>query len=305
VVICTKDRPVALRRCLLALLENQWLPSEVVVVDQGQFTTDPPVQAAFAEREIVLRHEAMQTSGVSRGRNLGITLSTADFIAFTDDDCVPDTGWLGALFKACTTGVDGASGRILPLPASDPDLVAVSSRTSPIARLYQGVSPHAPWDVGSGGNLLLRRAALKHVGGFDERLGPGAPGRAAEDIDLLYRLLIAGFTIAYEPGAVVYHEMKTRQARLRSRFPYGYGMGAFLATHISKDDGYARMLFRRYLRFHAGSFLGGLRHLDRWQMKETAWTCIGALWGAVSWRHAINTRTLSKEYPTSHKGNRE
>ena len=81
-------------------------------------------------------------------------------------------------------------------------------------RVFRPDGGEAPWEVGTGGNLLLRRAIFDRVGGFDEEFGPGARFRAAEDVELLERLLHAGATLAYTPRAVVHHEMKTRSDRL-------------------------------------------------------------------------------------------
>jgi GT2 family glycosyltransferase len=149
-------------------------------------------------------------------------------------------------------------------------------------RHYHGVAPHAPWDVGTGGNFLLRRDVFEQLRGFDERLGPGAPGRAAEDIDLLYRVLRSGWTIAYTPAAVVYHQMKTQRARLRGRFPYAYGMGVFLAKQYRHGDARASALFRQYLAIQSLNLLDGLKHRDRWQIAEAIASIGGGLWGCAS-----------------------
>ena len=78
-----------------------------------------------------------------------------------------------------------------------------------------------PWDVGSGNNFALRRSAWTAIGGCDERLGPGSPGRGAVDLDLFHRILTAGGSLLYDPSCVVHHERDTPQARLARRGPYG------------------------------------------------------------------------------------
>jgi GT2 family glycosyltransferase len=282
VVICTKDRTEALQRCLTAVLRGSLRPAEVIVIDQGSGSVDQALRQAFAERQIAFQHIRMSGSGVSRGRNLGASLSTAGLIGFTDDDCVPEQSWLADLHAACSAGIAGASGRVLPLVDARPNMVAVSSRRSTVMRHYHGVGPHAPWDVGTGGNLLLRRDVFEQLRGFDECLGPGALGRAAEDIDLLYRVLRSGWAIAYTPAAVVYHEMKTRRARLRGRFPYAYGMGVFLATHIHRGDARGWALLQQYMAIQAFNLLGGLKRRDRWQVAEAIASIGGGLSGCVA-----------------------
>jgi GT2 family glycosyltransferase len=265
VVVCTMDRPDALARCLRGLRECTPPPAQVVVVDQGARPAAPE------EVEYV----RMTERGVSRGRNRGARAAGHELLAFTDDDCVPAPDWVGALLRGFEEGVDGVTGRVLPLPGEG---VAVSSRTSTERRTFSGPG-QTPWDIGTGGNLALRRSAFEAVGGFDEALGPGTPARAAEDVDLLYRLADAGFTILYEPAAVMYHELKSRRARIGGRYGYGYGLGAFLARHAASGDAHARTLRRRYAAALARRAASGLRHADGWPAVEGALTLAGILAG--------------------------
>ena len=100
----------------------------------------------------------------------------------------------------------------------------VSSRTSEIPREFAGRVP--PWDLGSGNNFAVRRSWFERVGGCDERLGPGSPGRGGVDMDLFYRLLRAGARGRYEPELLVHHEQKPREGRRSRRGAYGFGMAA-------------------------------------------------------------------------------
>jgi GT2 family glycosyltransferase len=266
VVVCTMDRPEALARCLDALRACTPPPAQIVVVDQGSHPAAPQG----------VEHVRMTERGVSRGRNQGARAAAHELLAFTDDDCVPAPDWIDALERGFEEGVDGVTGRVLPLPG---DGVAVSSRTSTARRTFGGRG-ETPWDIGTGGNLSLRRSAFEAVGGFDEALGPGTPARAAEDVDLLYRLANAGFTLLYEPGAVVYHELKSRQARVGGRYGYGYGLGTFLARHAARGDEHASTLRRRYAAALARRAASGLRHGDGWPALEGALTLAGIVAGS-------------------------
>jgi GT2 family glycosyltransferase len=129
----------------------------------------------------------------------------------------------------------------------------VSSRTSPHERRFRAGNGElergawAPWDVGTGANLLASRSVLLSIGGFDTSLGPGTPAAAAEDIDLLFRLARIG-TLIYEPAAAVYHPATTRRRRLGSRLRYGRGMGSMLAGRMRAGDPAARALSSLYFR---------------------------------------------------------
>lgn len=291
VVISTRNRPDALCRCLLALLEGDHTPAEVVVVDQGAPSVSSDVKTAFEDRDVPLRHVVTSDVGVSVGRNTGIGSSSGELIAFTDDDCVPHVRWLGALTRACRPGMDGVTGRVLPLASDRPDVVATSSRTSEVGRHFQGARRHLPWEVGTGGNMMFRRGVVEQVGGFDPTLGPGAAGKAAEDIDFLYRVLDAGFSIVYEPEAIVYHEMKPKRGRFRSRVQYGYGMGAFAIGHARKRDLYVFRVLWSYLRLRLIDLLFALRHARRRQIVESTVTIGSVFWGlGRHWFLTRNTR---------------
>jgi len=84
----------------------------------------------------------------------------------------------------------------------------------------------------NGANFFLRCELFRRLGGFDERLGPGASG-TSEDVELARRLMRSGATIGYAPGAVVYHRVE------RSRLTEEY----FKAIHLRQ--GKSRFLLRR------------------------------------------------------------
>ena len=85
----------------------------------------------------------------------------------------------------------------------------------------------------------MRRDWFDRIGGSDDRLGPGTPGRGGLDMDLFYRALRAGGAALYEPTAVVRHERATPDGRLARRRPYGFGMGVACAIRLRTRDPYA------------------------------------------------------------------
>ena len=238
------DRPDGLLRCLHGVLAGPVLPAEIVVVDQSR---DDAVATALSSLRapVPLHYFRMPREGLSASRNAAWRRAAQPAIAFTDDDCVPDPHWIGVADGVLGRDPDVAavSGRVLPLGEERPGTYVVSPRTGTEAVEFTGRA--VPWRVGTGGNFVARRPWLERVGGFDPRLGAGSPGRAAEDADLIYRLLAKGGRIRYEPRAVVYHERQTAAQRLSSRRGYGHGIGAFCAMYLRRGD------------FHAGRMLGG------------------------------------------------
>jgi GT2 family glycosyltransferase len=127
-----------------------------------------------------------------------------------------------------------------------------------------------PWAVGTGGNFAARTDIVRKLGGYDCRLGPGSRSGAAEDIDLIYRMLRSGAKIRYCPEAVVRHERVSAAVRRLSRSTYGRGMGAFIAIRGREGDlGVALLLCRWVLQRLARLGRAGWR-LDRLGVSEEA-----------------------------------
>jgi GT2 family glycosyltransferase len=258
VAIPTLDRPEALSRCLEGLYAGSVLPAEVLIIDQGQNLTAEPVIKHFQSQSTPIIHCRQPRKGLSAARNLASAHASCPIIAFTDDDCVPDSDWLSCIDRTITAypTIDGVTGSILPLGPESPEQFAVSVRNRNKGAEFRGRA--LPWKVGSGGNFAVKRDWLNRIGGYDERLGAGSPGQAAEDMDVFYRLLQSGAVFRYEPKAVIYHERQDRARLLRSFWSYSYGLGAFCAKHLRRGDlyaGYILGVWAFWLSWRTSSFL--------------------------------------------------
>jgi GT2 family glycosyltransferase len=247
VVICTRDRPDALARCLAALRAGDALPAEVVVVDQGRGGSARPAAEALRAEGWRVAYLAQEPRGLAAAQNAGVEAASSAYVAVTDDDCVPDPAWLAVLARAFAAepGVDVLAGRVLPAEPSGDKRLPVSTRASTARREFRG--RQVPWHVGSGNNFALEREWYLRVGGCDERLGPGAPGQGGVDMDLFYRLLRAGARVRYEPDALVLHERQTAADRRSRRPMYGHGMGAACGIWLRGGDAYALPVLARWL----------------------------------------------------------
>lgn len=247
--IATVDRPEGLARCLDALLAGSVLPAEVIVVDQSADDATERIVLTWPRSRVSIVYVRQPRSGLSASRNGALVRVSYPLVAVIDDDCVPDPEWIAAIVSAMSskTAPDALTGRILPFGPELPDTYVVSARVSLLRRDFSGKT--APWLVGSGGNFAVKRRWLECVGAWDERLGAGSPGKAAEDMDLFYRLLRAGARIRYEPNALVYHERATRARRLATRLSYGFGIGAFCSLWLRRGDPYVLFVLGWWLRW--------------------------------------------------------
>jgi len=297
VVIPTVDRPDALARCIDALLAGTHAASEIIVVDQGGDPRTLGVVEARMHRRDQLVHIGLAQKGASVARNAGVMHSVSPIIAFTDDDCVPDTRWLAEVVAALERPVRPAAvtGRVLPLGPLVAGLHPVASRTSLRPRDHRRTV--TPWNVGTGGNLSVRREWLDRVAGWDERLGPGTSGRAAEDIDIIERLLRAGATIRYTPAALVFHERQPTSRRRESRGRYGFGIGVATALWLRDGDVAAIPIFARWIASRA-RLLGGAVIRAQWsRARDEGRMLVGAFAGAMDGLLRASSRHPAAPWP--------
>ena len=210
VVIPVRDRSAQLARCLHAL---EGVP--VLVVDDG--SADPAaVTAACAASGAQLVRRPV-SGGRAAARNAALARIETGLIAFLDSDCVPEPGWLESLYSLFTDPALGAAApRIRPLRlAGDGPVARYAAARSPLDMepLPARVRPGGRVGYLPTAALLIRRETL---GAFDVAL------RFGEDVDLIWRILDAGWTVRYEPAAVVHHAEPSRWSELaRRRFDSG------------------------------------------------------------------------------------
>jgi glycosyltransferase involved in cell wall biosynthesis len=177
VVVPTLGRPsLTVLLDALASGEPAPLPVEVLVVDdradRGEPLTAPGAKVLTG-----------RTAGPAAARNVGWRAADSDWVAFLDDDVVPDPDWLVRLaadLAAAGPDVGGVQGRIrVPLPAG--------RRPTDWERVTAGLAD-GEWITA---DMAYRTAALEDAGGFDERL----PRAFREDAELAHRVRAAGWRL--------------------------------------------------------------------------------------------------------------
>jgi GT2 family glycosyltransferase len=278
VAISTRDRPKALERCLRSLAAGRVTPADVVVADQSDGPQTRELLAQAPDGLGAVRYVQARPGGLGAAQNDAIRATTAPLVAVLDDDCVADERWLDSIASAfADEELAFVSGPVLPLGPDAPGMHPVASRTSRERRELDART--LPWDAGSGNNFALRKAWFERVGGCDERLGPGAPGRGGLDMDLFRRLLRSGARGRYEPDAVVLHERATTAGRLARRFPYGYGMGACCVLWVRQGDRFGLPVLGHWLAMRSNRLARSLAR-GRWlAVREEALVLAGTVAG--------------------------
>jgi GT2 family glycosyltransferase len=258
VVIPTRNRPGLLRAAIGSVLRGTRRPDEIIVVDQSD-ASDSTLPELSDDPACPIRYFWTPKPGVSRARNFGATAARYQTIAFIDDDVEVATTWLECLLQEAQPRGPMAivTGRVLAAGESDVSTFTPSTIADGECRLYEG---RINGDVLFTNNAAMPRRVLFQVGAFDERLGMGSRFPNAEDNDLGFRLLEAGFKIVYAPEVVVFHQARQESEYLTLRWRYGKGQGGFYAKHMSLRDRY--MLRRLVDRIHgqAGDALRRARH---------------------------------------------
>jgi glycosyltransferase involved in cell wall biosynthesis len=243
VVVPTYNRAALLLRCLDALAHQSCPPSdfEVIVVDDGSTdgTADAVRGKTFPFRcEMVLQEHG----GAARARNAGAARATADILAFTEDDVVPDGEWLSnALAALAAPGVDVVEGS------------TVYEDTGEEVRRFEGT--RMPSFIPC--NLVLRRDLFVRVGGYDAAfidLRRGLYFR--EDSEFGFRLLEGGARVVVDPGVRVAHPRQFASVSACFRHARRYVFDALLYKKHPQ-------LFRRYIEVKriAGMTVRRVQHL--------------------------------------------
>jgi glycosyltransferase involved in cell wall biosynthesis len=214
VVICTRDRPEELDRCLDALARLEGPAFQVLVVDNAP--------QDHATRHLATRrgvdYLCVPEPGVSRARRQGALACTTDVVAFVDDDAEVEPGWLSALLREFRDPrVAACGGRIAWFDPegeeeADPSHQPTEQRRvvdPSVKRWYEKVNFGG---LGSGANMAFRRSALGDAAVFHPRLGLGTPIPGGADTYAFFAVVRAGHRAVYTPCAVVRHPLPARGA---------------------------------------------------------------------------------------------
>ena len=248
VVVPTYNRPRQIAACLRFLGTLTPPPGgfEIIVVNDGGRA--PPPEAVERARQggpVQVTVLTQENQGPATARNSGAERAQGEWLAFTDDDCLPDAGWL-LQFDRVTSG--------------SPDTLLGGRTTNAIeGNIYSAASQlltdftAAYFDGGAAGrfynsnNMAVPRDAFLKAGGFDVRLP-----RAGEDREFSDRWSARGQPTRTVEFAVVHHAHDlTLLGFLRQHFTYGRAASEY--RRIRADAG-------RPVRVELSFYLRSLRY---------------------------------------------
>ncbi len=248
VIVSTHDRPACFATCLRSLLALHYPRYEIIVVDNAPTSsaTADLVQPLYAH-EPAVRYICEQRKGLALARNCGIKAARGAILVFTDDDVIVDPYWLVELVRpfSLSERVACVSGLVMPLRLDTEAQFwfevyggfsrGFSQRFYDMAEHRQSspVYPYCAGSFGTGASMAFRASFLQRTGGFDPALGAGRPTQGGEDIAMFFQVIKQGYTLVYEPRALLYHLHRQEYAALLKQLRgNGIGLTAYLTKNI-------------------------------------------------------------------------
>jgi glycosyltransferase involved in cell wall biosynthesis len=276
VIVAVYNAESTIEACIRSLLEMRRgsYALELIIVDNGSTDRTRTIVAGFGDR---LRLLTEPKRGPAAARNRGIREATAEWIAFTDADCVVEPDWLFELVPPLAEpGVGISGGKIMSIEPCNrierfgerihDHRVAIESQNPPYAITM---------------NWASRREVLLRAGLFDENLMRGS------DTDLAFRIHALGYELVYRGNAAIHHHNeRTFRGLFHEGFMHGFGAERIRAKalHAPAVQPHRFATERRVLR-NMGGFVTG-RRLGHFDSLCAVVFDAGKLAGEMKERHA-------------------
>ncbi len=273
-----------LGRCL-DHLSRQTVPATVLVLDNA--SSDRSEVSAEA-RGLAVRLVRMPSNlGFAAANNIGIRDSSTEFVALLNPDAFPEPDWLASLIGEADRFPGAAAfGSRQLRDQLDGILDGIGDTyhwTGAARREAHGVRQQARHLLGKeifspcAAAALYRREAVLAAGGFDE-----AYFCYMEDVDLGFRLRLAGHACRYVPSAVVAHVGSATTGGRGSNFSVYHGHRNLVWTFLKNMPGpLLALLLPLHLMLNLVELVwfssrGQARTI--WRAKRDAWRGLSAVW---------------------------
>lgn len=269
IIIVYRSDPAVLIRCIKGL-EQQSVPSQrVIIVDNSEEADLKTMDLGNAE---VLRCSG--NIGFAAGNNFAIANADHEFIALLNPDAFPESSWLEDLLKAAKEAPQCAAFGSVQLLDETPEIldgIGDSYHASGVFRReghgrrrseYSGLQPRKIFSPCAAA-ALYRREALQAVCGFDEDFFC-----YGEDVDLGFRLRLAGWKSMLVPDAVVRHVGSASSGGQRSEFASYHGHRNMVWVYVKNMPGF---LFWLFLPLHLLANLASMLVLTLRGQGKVAW----------------------------------
>jgi len=239
VIIVNWNGGILLKECLFRLMNQSYTATRILVMDNG--STDGSEKFAEQISGITLRHLG-NNLGFAAANNRAIEECDTDFVVLLNPDAFAEPNWLEQLVHAAQKNPNVAAFGSRQLVHGKPDTLDGIGDIYHISGLVwrngygrtQSEADQVTKEIFSpcAGAVLYSREALLKVGGFDEDFFC-----YVEDVDLGFRLRLAGYKSIYVPEAVVHHVGSASTGGQHSDFSIYHGHRNLVWTFIKNMPG--------------------------------------------------------------------
>lgn len=223
VVVPVYNGAATIAQTVECLLNQTLTPTEIIIVDDGSTDYTAEVLKQFEKR---ISYRFKQNGGPASARNLGVTMASSSFIAFTDSDCLPDNDWLRRLVDGFESAeIAGVGGTVKSVDDS-----LIGEYVDLLRLMEPAENQNGEIEYLITANACFRREALLNSGLFDERFRK--PG--GEEPALCRRIRELGFQFRFAPEAIVLHHHR-QTIRSFWRTFRNYGEGRFTLGQLWPD----------------------------------------------------------------------
>ena len=242
-IICTRNRAGPLNSALQAIVnidKPRHMEWDMIIVDNGSTDDTQNIINKYSNL-LPIKSIYENSAGLSNARNRGVTEAQGDYIVWTDDDTVPDQGWLLAYENAfiCHPEAILFGGPILPIFVGKPPkwfttenywvASSVAFRNLGKTEILLDSSSHK---IPYGANYAVKTIEQKNVL-YSPELGVSPnQKRLGEEIVVFQKLLQQGHGY-WIPAAKLKHIIPPQRQTARYLFKYYISAGetwAFLST---------------------------------------------------------------------------
>jgi GT2 family glycosyltransferase len=251
VVVVNWNGEKFLKQCLAALLNQTLIPHEIIVVDNASTDLSLAIARSFPSVRLLALDS---NTGFARANNLAIAAASveSEWIALINPDAFAEPGWLAELIAAAETnpGFDVFGSQLID--ANEPTLLDGAGDVYHMSGLVWRMGHGRPLPLDNqavreafspcAGAALYKRSALREIGGFDEDYFC-----YVEDVDLGFRLRLAGYRCLYVPQSIAHHIGSGTTGGQHSDFAMYHGHRNLVWTFVKNMPG---ILFWLLLPLH-------------------------------------------------------
>src|SRR2546427_1220306 len=300
IIILNYNGEKMLAKCLPSVLETDYDPFEVIVVDNG--SCDGSAEAVSGFQAIDKRVTLLRNSknlGFCQGNNIGASHAKGDYLLFLNNDTTVEPNWLRELVSVVDTNSSIAAAQPKMLMMDEPSIIdSTGGYLTPYGTIYnremlsrdqESRAGQSEVLVATGAALLVKRELFFKLGKFDQRFFI-----YNEELDLCWRIWLSGNSVVYVPTAVVYHLLggTNRGLSTYNAFMFYYGHRNYINTLFKN---LSLQHFLRYVVPYSLLFLGftiqsSARIRSAWYYVIRAW-----YWNLVNFRSTYTNRLFTQK----------